>query len=310
MIQPGNQIEKIIRHTKKELFLIAPFIKVNTLSRLLNQVGQSITIQIVTRWRVDEIAIGVSDLEVYLLIKDHPNRRLYLRSDLHAKYYRGDQQVLVGSANLTNAALGWSQNPNFELLIESPILDNFEQQLFAGSVLVDDTIYKQAKECVAVMPTFVMTQNNQSVVDIDLNDEVAVSFVSAEAWLPILRHPEKLYMAYLGEFDQFSTGARITSIKDLSALDIPLGLDRQQFEAYVGFQLLQKPIIRQIDRFVAIPQRFGAVRDLLKTLPCTNQEDFDADIAWQTIMRWLLHFLSKRYELSIARHSEIFRRTI
>ena len=69
--------------------------------------------------------------------------------------------------------------------------------------------------------------------------------------------------------DQLGTGSRIGALQDLQELDIPLGMSRELFEVYVSAQLLQKPIIRQVDQFVERPQRFGAVRDFLKTQPCS-----------------------------------------
>src|SRR5690606_13352584 len=115
----GDQLEQLCRSTTQTLWLVAPFIKQVTLKRLLEHVAPEVTIDCVTRWRLDEIVAGVSDLGVWLLIRERPNSTLWLRSDLHAKYYRGDHQALVGSANLTNTALGWSPRPNLELLISS-----------------------------------------------------------------------------------------------------------------------------------------------------------------------------------------------
>lgn len=308
MKQAGLQLEELCNQARHEVLLAAPFIKLNTFDRLLKSIDQNIKVRCVTRWHPDEIVAGVSDLDVWLLVKERPHTTLWLRSDLHAKYYRGDQKVLVGSANLTNAALGWSRQANLELLISSDVLADFEQELFAESVIVDDSLYKHVKQIVDALPAI----SKLELVDIssallDL-DEDNIPPVLLEAWLPLLRHPEKLYTAYAGDIDQLGTGSQIAALHDLQVLDIPIGLNREQFEAYVGIQLLQKPIIRQVDQFVERPQRFGAVRDFLRTLPCGIPEEFDADIAWQTLMRWLLYFLSNNYYTKLANHSEIFAR--
>jgi len=42
---------------------------------------------------------------------------LYIRQDLHAKFFAADDRCLVGSANVTSAALGWREPANLELLI-------------------------------------------------------------------------------------------------------------------------------------------------------------------------------------------------
>jgi hypothetical protein len=297
----GDHLEQLCRSTTQVLWLVAPFIKEATLNRLLGLVSPEVKVNCVTRWRPEEIQAGVSDLNVWMLIRERPNSVLWLRSDLHAKYYRGDQSALVGSANLTNTALGWLPQPNLELLIDSEPLLVFEQTLLAGSIVVDDSLYEHVKQLVAQLPvpTRVLLEPDTS-----LEDEITPQ--SVDAWLPLLRQPKSLYIAYKGNWDRLGTGSRIVAFSDLQILHIPVGLSKEQFEIYVGIQLLQMPIIRQVDQFVEIPQRFGAVRDYLKTLPCANQNSFDANNAWQTLMRWLLNFLPTRYELLVPRHSEIF----
>lgn len=305
---PGDCLEQLCRSTTQILWLVAPFIKEATLKRLFEQVDPEVRVNCVTRWRPDEIVAGVSDLEVWLLIRERPNSALWLRSDLHAKYYRGDQRVLIGSANLTNTALGWSPRPNLELLIDAEPLPEFERELLLGSVEVDNSIYEQIKQMVEALPPQPISR--PAMTEFIPEDEDDLPTMPIEAWLPMLRRPESLFVAHIGEWDKLGSGSRIAAISDLRALDIPAGLNREQFEACVGVQLLQKPIVRQVDQFVETPQRFGAVRDLLKTLPCAYQPDFEPDIAWQTLMRWLLYFLPSRYDLSVPRHSEIFHRKI
>jgi hypothetical protein len=85
-------------------------------------------------------------------------------------------------------------------------------------------------------------------------------------------------------------------------------LPPKAFKVYIGTILLQHPLIRQVDAFVETPQRFGAVRDLIATFPCGSHPEFNANRAWQTLMRWLLYFLPERYALSVPNHSEIFYR--
>ena len=302
----GSQLECLCRDSRHEILLVAPFVKMNTLKRLLECVDQHVAVHCVTRWRLDEIAAGVSDLDVWLLIKDRQASTLWLRSDLHAKYYRGDEVVLVGSANLTYTALGWSQHPNLEILVSTEKLSDFEQRLFNGAALVDDSLYEQVKQAVL---SVAMGSQVQPSAEIGLPDQLEeAQFVSIEDWLPSLRHPEKLFIAYSGQLDQLGTGSRFAALQDLQVLGVPYGLGKEAFEVYVGAQLLQQPIIRRVDQFVETPQRFGAVSDFLNTQPCAAQDGFDADRAWQTLMRWLSYFLNTRYTASTPRHSEIFTR--
>jgi phosphatidylserine/phosphatidylglycerophosphate/cardiolipin synthase-like enzyme len=300
MKQAGNQLEALAGLAQKELLLVAPFVKRSVLRRVLSHVRPDVAIQIVTRWRVDEIAAGVSDLDIWLLVTDRPNTLLWLRSDLHAKYYRADRDhALVGSANLTNAALGWSQQSNLELLIESPVLTEFEVELFRGTVQVDESIYQHIRQIIDEIPKDqLITPSTEPQLHEEIVDEL--NAVSVESWLPSLRHPENLYVAYQGKADQLGTGSRIAAESDLQILNVPPNLERKYFDAYVGVQLLHMPIVRKVDEFVEEPQRFGSVRNYLRSLRCAEREGFDADIAWQTLMRWMKHFMPN--------HSEVFRK--
>lgn len=307
MTKPGDLLRDLCRAAENELVLVAPFIKVRTLEKLLAVVSPEVQVKCVTRWRLDEIAAGVSDLDVWVALRDRPNTSMWLRADLHAKFYRAEKACLIGSANLTDAALGWSRQPNLELLINSPTqepLRVFEEELFAGSSRVDESIYQQT--CSA-LEHFVAHQVAKPPTDVQLAVEhpTEEAIASLTSWLPKLRLPEKLYIAYLGKIDELTTASRTAALTDLSILDVPFGLSKEAFEFYVGAQLLQMPIIRQIDEFVVQPQRFGAVVDFIKTLACAENVEVSVKEAWQTLIRWLLYFLPNRYKLIASHHSEI-----
>ena len=113
----GTELSKLCTEANQEVLLVAPFIKAFVLERLLDKISPNVSLKCITRWFPEEIVTGVSDLEVWNLIQNRPNSSLWLRPDLHAKYYRADNRCLVGSANLTGKALCWSNLPNLELLM-------------------------------------------------------------------------------------------------------------------------------------------------------------------------------------------------
>lgn len=313
MIILGDQLERLCSEGKGEILLVAPFIKTAVLNRLLLKISDNVKICCITRWRPEEILCGVSDLEVWHLIKERKNAILLLRPDLHAKYYRIDNQCLIGSANLTATALGWSNNPNLELLISSeknnPQLESFEKVMLDGCVQVDESIFKELANVVLLM------RENHFVPPLTIEDTGLgleefsnETTIPAESWIPTLRNPEDLYLAYCGRGQDLSTIAQKNASADLLMLRVIPALSKDAFKSYVGSLLLQKSIIRRVDSFLATPQRFGAVSALLCSLPCANISGFNADIAWQTLMRWLIYFLPHRYKRSVPRHSEIFSR--
>lgn len=313
MVIPGEQLEKLCAQACDRVILVAPFIKASALKRLLSQLRLGVSLRCVTRWRPEEIIAGVSDLEVWDMIVKCENASLWLRPDLHAKYYRSDQNCLVGSANITSTALGWLRQSNLELLVplsaEEPQLKEFEAELFLGSVQVSQTVFEHMQQTVELLQKqFPEIRDFGDFTGLDLEVE-AFSIRTAGTWLPALRNPEDLYLAYCGRFKDLSRASCQAALQDLSLLPLPVGLSKSDFQVYVGSLILQMPIVNRVDKFIEIPQRFGAVTDLISSLPCNQNSDFDAAHTWQTLMRWLRYFLPSRYTLSIPNHSEVFGRS-
>jgi hypothetical protein len=315
VICTGTQLEQLCAEASNEILLVAPFIKASVLEKILVQISPQVAVKCVTRWQPEEILTGVSDLEVWSLIQYRPQSSVWLRPSLHAKYYRADEQCLVGSANLTAKALGWSNSPNLELLVpltaSEPTLKTFETELFRGCVQVNESLFEQMSATVELLAEqypdlspFVSDTPDTSQEE----TSPSVEQVPVEAWLPTLRNPEDLYLAYSGQQEKLTIAAREAATSDLRSLPTMSNLPKTAFEACIGALLLQKPIVQQVDALVETPQRFGAVRNLLASLPCACLSNFDADRAWQTLMRWLLHFLPHRYALSVPNYSEIFYR--
>jgi len=285
----GDEVLCLCGEAKADLVLAAPFIKAATLSRLFEEVKSEVSILCCSRWIPEEIAAGLTDIEVWDVVKSRPSAKLYLRSNLHAKYYRADKRCLVGSANITAAALGWRLESNFELLtsLDSSAFLDFERDMLQDAVLVDDTLYDSVRELVL---QFKKSRTRDDYV-----------LTSDGRWVPTLRNPEELFLFYSGEGERLSSASRIAAADDLGCFAIAPGLSRDTFEKYVALEFIQKPIIASVDSLLSTPQRFGAVTSLIRRrLPTV-----DADAAWQTIMRWMRYFLPKRYALSIPSHSEV-----
>ena len=98
-----------------EAVIAAPYIKEPSLRRLLEHLPQLEQLTCVTRWQAGDIAAGVSDTVVRDLVRSLGGA-FRLHPSLHAKYYRFDDGVLVGSANLTDAGLGVGRIYNLEIL--------------------------------------------------------------------------------------------------------------------------------------------------------------------------------------------------
>ena len=298
----GNTLIDFCRQTENELVLIAPFIKASALDRILSSLHTDINLLCVTRWLPSEIAAGSSDVFVFEIVNDC-NGSLWLRQDLHAKYYRSDEHVLIGSANLTNSALGWTINPNLEILI--PVdrstydIADFERHTLDKAVEVDLDLYD----------TMVAASEKWSQHEEYEPDTLAYldHRIAASTWVPVSRFPANLYKVYKDiNSDMIPNSTREAGLQDLSILQPPGGLEEELFNQTIGITLLTLPVINLIDHHATTSQRFGVIRDLIKHQ--LNLSHDEASRAWQTIIRWLRHFLPGRYEYSRPQYSEIITR--
>lgn len=298
----GDLLLRVARQAESAVFLAAPFVKAAVVERLFAEVPGGVPVMLIMRWRPEEIANGVSDLEVWDLVRERGGAEMRLEPALHAKYYRFDQDALVGSANLTAAGLGWRLPSNIELLEPSSPLLGFEHELLRRSTVPTEDLRQVISDAadlirVELAPTDIGEDGTQS-------DELRV----AQPWLPDTRHPEDLYVAYRGDWRELTSATREAARCDLHALEVPPGLSRQAFEALVGTRLLTVRIIARLDSYLSESRRFGEVRDWLGNELSLSRDE--ASTLWQTLMRWLLYFHAARYERTRPHYSEGFRRVM
>lgn len=295
-------VEDLCRSAQAELLLVAPFIKTATLKPLLDLMPEGVAVRCVTRWWPHEIAAGVSDLEVWELFRGHDSRTLFLRHDLHAKLYKTGERCLVGSVNLTGKALGTVSPPNLELLVEvTPASTKaFEDELWLATVEVDDQMCQAMRELVDALPVPM-----PSARPAPTHRQAGAATAGLAGWIPRTRHPENLLIAYRGgASENLSRAAAEAAAGDLDALAVPEGLDEDSFRQAVGVLLLQTPVAAAVDRFATTERRFGEIRDLV----ARHTGEDDGSRSWQTLLRWLTHFLPGRYGYRRPKHSELFSR--
>ena len=302
----GMKVLELAGKSQSRLVLIAPFIKAAVMKKILGMVTEKVEIFCMTRWRADEIAAGVSDLEVYEIINSRAGK-LYLLSNLHAKYYRGDELVLLGSSNLTQAALGWSNHSNQELMMQTELnheLSSFEQAIFSKAVLVDDEAYRMCQERMTDYLDSIPEPIRGKSDIFEMHDEIQKG--SGEEWMPQSRYPDSLFLAYSGLQENLSSFALGAAVADLQHFDIPNGLNEKSFRAFIGMQLLQEPIIKKVDDAVLSEYRFGEMVQKLRQY--VHDPSADMKALWQVLIRWLLYFLPERYVLKTYNYSEILER--
>lgn len=303
--QLGEELVAASTRCRNELILVAPFMKQRTVINIIEKLPSAVSLTCLTRWRIEEIAAGVSDLECWDIISSRANSRMRLAQNLHTKYYRFDRQAYLGSANLTMTALGWSKHPNREAMVEIESsdacdLDQFELSLFGQTIEVTSALYSEFK---SLASSFEVDKLN-----LKYPEGYQETYVQDRAnggslnWIPVFRSPEYLYQIYIGNVDVISKYGIYAALDDLSFLDLPDGLSEVLFNKLVRSRLVQTSVVVSLDKFILQKRRFGEVRGWLKKYLKTD----DATDDWQRLMRWLLYFFPDKYQAITRNYSEIF----
>ena len=140
------------KHAKDacEAVIVAPFVKTKTVHWLLGMLDENCKIRLLTRARLFDFILGASDVECWPAIWNCGGE-IFIEQSLHAKYYRFDQAVFTGSANVTESALSRSNKPNLELLNVQLFDETFreiEKSLFVGRIKADKLTYKRLKSLI------------------------------------------------------------------------------------------------------------------------------------------------------------------
>lgn len=294
MIADGERLKDLLEKAENRVVLCAPFIKATVLQTILSVVPETVPVKIVTRWRAAEVAVGISDLEVLQTATDRPNTELWLLDNLHAKLYLADDKCLVGSANLTASALGWSKNSNIELLISAKSTDSdiaFLLQQLEGAELATVAIRSNIEAMVANLKVTRLEEGG------DMTDE---SSVRRLAWLPRCAAPDKLYDIYQNsETTVVVKGTKEDGLSDLRDLQIRPGLPAMTFKDSVRNTLLLMPAFARI--IEDVPQSLTDAEGTARVEEARpDLEEQDAKEQWRIVRDWIESFFGDIFEVAPA----------
>ncbi len=231
---PGNLLTRLCSNAQS-LVVAAPYIKADALSRVLTAANSEASLICVTRWSPHDLAVGASDAECRNLVMDFGGS-FRLHPSLHAKYYRIDDVVLIGSANLTASAMGWSPQPNLEILCRAD--DNFDSCAFqqelldAARELSDDEFLRW--EAIAKIAA-------RKERDLDSGQP------RLDTWRPRTRDPIHLELSYEGRGDEIaSLDEQRAARRDLQSLLMPANLSNEEVRLWATACLLAAPFTNTV----------------------------------------------------------------
>ena len=216
--------------------IVAPYMKTGVLERVLAAIPEGASVTCVSRWTPKDIRSGVTDLACRELILDR-NGKFLLHDLLHAKYYRFDKQVLIGSSNLTRPGMNIDGSGNLEILCPSP--PEFDTMLFESQLLQEAYLVSDAD--------FALWSRITPIPQRDQTISQHHDPGSPVGWKPTTRRPEYLWLAYQrrGEDIPLAEQEEIAT-REIKSLGIPNGLTEQQFNDWIRLSLMTSPFVKSV----------------------------------------------------------------
>lgn len=286
----GERLKALLAPARRRVVLCAPFMKAKVVETLLSVVADDVMVRLVTRWRAVEVAAGVSDLGVFDVANRRARTELLLLNDLHAKLFVADDHCLVGSANLTGAALGWSEFSNVELLV------SVSAQNEHVAVLL------QQLEAAEPATLAMRSEIEREAAALDGGTWAEGSPVTAEdrsrGWLPRCAAPDRLFDIYENP-DTLRVAAepRQDGLEDLKDLRIPPGLSRERFVDAVAAALRRVPSIARILEEVPSVIRDNRGAELVEGGGPGGGRD-EAALQWRIMRDWIGVFFADEFEVA------------
>ena len=269
---PGELLTNLCSNAQS-LVLVAPYIKANALGRVLAQVDSATSIICVTRWNPGDLAMGASDAECRRLVIDRGGS-FRLHPTLHAKFYRADDVVLIGSANLTASALGWSRQPNLEILCRAGDdfdSQTFEQELMNGAREISDG-------------EFLRWEAISKLTSVG-ERSTAEDQPSLDTWRPATRDPIHLVLSYQGREDAIASfDEQRAARRDLQSLLIPPGLSNEEVRTWATTCLLAAPFTNSVIQLTGTSDATASYRLLARTYGLSMTQ---ARRDMETVQNWL-----------------------
>ena len=235
MLSPWNTLLAACGHAKL-VVLAAPYMKAAMLQQLLDQVDRNAELECFTRWTPHDILVGATDTACRAEVIERGGK-FYLHNRLHAKYYRFDDRILIGSANVTAAGLNYRESGNLEILHEpepSFDRDTFENSLRTEARQVTEEEFQLWLTCPVEAP------RNTTIGD----DVIGISL---EDWKPLTRFPEYLWLIHNGQEGDVPNGEqKQRALADLAILNPPKGLPKDRFYKWVAACLMASPFVSSV----------------------------------------------------------------
>ena len=288
-----ESLEAHYRRGDQLLLLISPFITANALKQFLGSQSTPPGLQVVARWRPEDLRSGASDIEVYPYLAER-GVPLFINPEIHLKLYVFQSNTAFStSSNLTARGFGYSAEGNIEIgsYVDLNRADWTRiYQLIESSRQVDDALYSRYRDYIEAFGSMPPPPPTLRLMDDRRNFTISS--------LPAVSTPDRLTELYFN-FGRLAVPAEEIrrAAHDCAVFELPDGLTEAEFEAQLSAAFRKSAFV---GAFVELLKstgslRFGAVNDWLHR----TCEDVPLPYRWETktntcvLYDWLEHFFSE-----------------
>tara|TARA_B110000114_G_C14986926_1_gene354911 strand:- start:13 stop:972 length:960 start_codon:yes stop_codon:yes gene_type:complete len=276
-----------------DVTLFSAYLKLDTLKKV-NESGH--IKQIIVRWEIKDLCLGVSDFEKLVFYCQENQIALYRNTRLHAKViWNNFNEVFLGSANITGKGLASLGNKY-----------NFELNSLISNISIKDILYlkrilKQSeyvtKSLFEELTAAVNEEKAKGAIEykeLETRHHQEDSFLLSQ--LPMSESVNDLFDAYknlnsLKDIDQYA-------IHDIVLYDISSSLDEVSFKNYLRQEFNNHPFVISLKEYIKIAPkqslRYGEVvnwiRENTTTVPTPRNFEIKEKIIVNILYDWICFF--------------------
>lgn len=289
------------------LYVLCPFISTATASRTLGRrSGRPTTI--VTSWRFDYLLHGVSSLDLYPVCKEN-GWTLYINNLLHAKLYSvALRSAWIGSANLTDPALGATDPCNIEaLFLIDPMTSEIRRwvlHIVAQARLVTDELHAWYVDQLSQMPSRdPRLGNSEPEIPPRIKDPFLIS------QLPASSSPQHMWQVLGSEKPAWDE--LVAAEHDLALYQVEPLERYDDFTQKLAVSFFDQPFVKALAAVIDTSgMRFGAVKEWVQKtctdVPVPYRKLLTPHV--QGVYAWFVALAPEKYEIFQPNVSEVIRR--
>jgi hypothetical protein len=283
--------------TAENFTIFAPYIQSGLLMNLLKGHNGHLTNTIITSWKPQDVALGISDIEVYNFCKDF-EITLLVNNRIHLKAYTINEfaSCYITSSNISKKGLAVGANHNYELGVfvdQLGIKDRiYFDQIIEEAEEVTQSYYEQVKEQVDKL-----VLKKDMIKDFDIKSEGAAKSYLLTA-LPMSDSVEALSDIYQGNDKNLSEDMIRSCEHDIRLYQIPRNLKDKDFKSHLKEAYFNHRFIKDFLKFNGEGKHFGELTSWLHD-HCTSvptPRRFEIKEALQRVFKFTVALSEGEYE--------------